>query len=91
MPATEVIVLNYSCSMTLKEILGLPDIELILLFQSRHHNYSQGDIMTCGENTGKQCVAISLIFLLIYNNCCISEEYIIAVVMITLKVWKYCR
>lgn len=46
MPATEVIVLNCSCAMTLKEILGLP--ELILLYQSRHHNYSQGDIMTCG-------------------------------------------
>lgn len=26
MPATKVIVLNYSCAMTLKEILGLPDI-----------------------------------------------------------------
>ena len=77
MPATEVFVLNYSCSMTLKEILDLPDIELILLYQSRHHNNSQGDIMTCGENTGKRCVAISLIFLIIYNNCCIYQRNIL--------------
>ena len=69
--------LNYSCAMTLKEILGLPDIELILLYQSRHHNYSQGDIMTCGENTGKQCFAISLIFLIIYNNCCMYQRNIL--------------